>query len=74
MTFSISMSDEEYKFISEYAAQKNISMSDFIVHSVLEQIEDEEDLKLYEQAKKEFDANPVTYSHKEVKELLGLAQ
>lgn len=72
MTVSISMSDEEYKFISEYAAHKNISTSDFIVSSVLEKIEDEEDLKLYEKAKKEFDADPVTYSHKEVKDILGL--
>ena len=35
MTLSISMSDEEYKFISEYAAQKNMATSDFIISSVL---------------------------------------
>lgn len=72
MMLSISMSDEEYKFISEYAAQKNMATSDFIVSSVLEQIEYEEDLKLYEKAEAEFNANPVTYSHEEVKKLLGI--
>ena len=72
MNVSISMSDEEYKFISEYAAQKNMSTSDFIVNSVLEQIEDEEDLKLYEKAEAEFNADPVTYSHEEVKKILGI--
>ena len=63
MTFSISMSDEEYKFISEYAAQKNLSVEKFMVESTLEQIEDEEDLKLYEKVKLDFNADPVTYSH-----------
>ncbi len=74
MLVSINMSDEEYKFISKYAAQKNMSTSDFIVNSVLEQIEDEEDLKLYEKATAEFKADPVTYSHEEVKKILGLTK
>ena len=66
------MSDEEYKFISEYAAQKNMSTSEFIISAVLEQIEDEEDLILYEKAKNDYDAEPITYSHAEVKKILGL--
>ena len=66
------MSDEEYKFISEYAAQKNLSVEKFMVESTLEQIEDEENLKLYEKANLDFNADPVTYSHEEVKKILGL--
>ncbi len=37
-----------------------------------EKIEDEYDLKAYEQAMAEFNANPVTYSHDEVCRILGL--
>ena len=72
MIFPISMSDEEYKLISEYAAHKKMSTSDFIINATLEQIEDEEDLKLYEEAETEFNADPITYSHEEVKKILGL--
>ncbi|MBQ7476987.1 MAG: antitoxin [Selenomonadaceae bacterium] len=49
-----------------------MSTSDFIISAVLEQIEDEEDLILYEKAEAEFNADPVTYSHEEVKKILGL--
>ena len=72
MIVEVSMSDEEFKFISEYAAQENLSISDFIVSAVMEQIEDREDLKLYEKAEAEFNADPVTYSHEEVKKILVL--
>jgi len=68
------LTDDEYKFISEYAAQKNLSTAEFMIASTLEQIEDEEDLKLYEKAEAEFNADPVTYSHDEVKKILGLAK
>ena len=51
MILPISMSDEEYKFISEYAAQKNMSTSEFIISAVLKQIEEQEDVKLYEKQK-----------------------
>ncbi|MBQ7630102.1 MAG: antitoxin [Selenomonadaceae bacterium] len=49
-----------------------MSISDFIVSAVMEQIEDREDLKLYEKAEAEFNADPVTYSHEEVKKILVL--
>ena len=58
MTVSITLTDDEYKFISEYAAQKNLSTAEFMIASTLEQIEDEEDLKLYEKAEAEFNADP----------------
>ena len=72
MTLSITMNDDEYKFIGKYAAQKNLSVAEFMIASTLEQIEDEEDLKLYEKAAAEFNADPVTYSHDEVKKILGI--
>ena len=69
MLVPITLSDEEYKFISEYAAQKNMSASEFIISAVLKQIEEQEDVKLYEKAEAEFNKDPVTYSHAEVKKI-----
>ena len=66
MVVSITLSDDEYKFISEYAAQENLSVEKFMVESTLEQIEDKEDLKLYEKAKAIYDAAPITYKIKKV--------
>ena len=40
--------------------------------SALEQIETEEDMRLYKESKAMYDADPVTYSHAEVKQILGL--
>lgn len=34
--------------------------------------EDEEDLRAYEEAMEEFRRNPVTYTHEEVKKMLGI--
>ena len=74
MILQISISDAEYKFISEYAAQENLTIEDFFIESVREQIEDKEDLKLYQKAEAEFNADPVTYSHEEVKKFLGISK
>lgn len=50
MVVSITLSDDEYKFISEYAAQENLSVEKFILASTLEQIENKDDLKLCQKA------------------------
>ena len=49
-----------------------MSVSELMRESVLERIEDEYDLKVYEEAMAEFKANPVTYSFDEVIAELGL--
>ena len=51
---------------------KNMSVSEVIRQAVIEQIEDEIDLKAAEQAYEEYLANPVTYSFDEVTKELGL--
>ena len=40
----------------------------------LEAKEDEEDLKAYQEAIKEYEANPITYTHEEVGRMLGLTE
>lgn len=72
MTISLRLSDEDSALIRKYAEMKKMTVSELIRQTMLEQIENEFDLQLYEQAMKEFLANPVTYSLDEVEKELGL--
>lgn len=54
---SLRLDEQEDKLIKEYAKTKNISVSALIRSSVLEKIEDEIDLGLYNQAMKEHREN-----------------
>ena len=40
MTVEINLSDDEYKTVSEYAADRQISIAEFFLNAALEQIED----------------------------------
>ena len=66
------ISGEEENLIMQYVKLKNISISDLIRDAVMEKIDDEIDLKLYEHAMSEYKKNPVTYTLDEVERELGL--
>lgn len=70
MTISVRLNDEDTELIKAYADMNNISLSDLIRNAVLEKIEDEYDLKCYEEAIKEYRKNPKTYTLNEVEEEL----
>lgn len=72
MVISIRVSDEERDIITHYAKQNDMSISELMRSVVMEHIEDEYDYQAYLEAKAEFDANPVTYTHEEVGRMLGL--
>lgn len=72
MTISLRLNDEDTKLIKKYAEINNISISDLFRQSVIERIEDEIDLTTYKESMKEYKADPATYSHEKVKEMLGL--
>lgn len=72
MTISVRLSDDDTRLIKTYAEMNNMSLSDLIRIAVIEKIEDEYDLKCYEQALKEYKENPKTYTLDEVKKELGL--
>lgn len=72
MTISLRLNDQDTKLIKAYAAMKHQTVSEVIRRAVMEQIEDEYDLKLYKKAKAEFEKNPITYSLDEVERELGL--
>lgn len=66
MTISVRLNDKDAILLKEYAKMHNISLSDFIRNSVLEKIEDEYDLKCYEQAIEKFSNGSKIYSFEEV--------
>ena len=72
MTLSLRLSDEDAMLIRKYAEMNGMTMSDVIRSSVIDRIEDEFDLKLYEKALSSFKADPVTYTLDEVESELGL--
>lgn len=61
-----------YVWKRSYAALKNISVSELVRQAVMEKIEDEIDLKLFDEAKEDFKKNPRTYTLDEVEKELGL--
>lgn len=72
MTISLRLNDEDTELIKAYAELNGITVSELIRRSVIERIEDEYDLKIYNQAMEEYRKNPVTYSHEEVGKMLGI--
>lgn len=72
MNISVRLNDEDAALIKSYANLKNITISDLIRKAVLEQIEDEYDLHLYNKAMEEYKQDPVTYSLDDIEKELGL--
>ncbi len=72
MTISVRLSEKDTELIKAYADMNNISLSDLIRTAVMEKIEDEYDLKRYDEALKKYKENPKTYTLDEVEKELGL--
>ncbi|MCQ4637845.1 DUF6290 family protein [Anaerovorax odorimutans] len=72
MAISIRLNEMETELIKSYAEAHGISVSELIRQSVLEKIEDEIDLRLYQEAKEDFERNPKTYTLDEAEKELGL--
>ncbi|MBR5485988.1 MAG: ribbon-helix-helix protein, CopG family [Oscillospiraceae bacterium] len=72
MTISLRLNDEDSKIIKAYANLHGISVSELVRRAVLERIEDEYDLKAYNEAMEEYRKNPVSYSLEEIERELDL--
>lgn len=72
MNISVRLDDNDSRLFRKYAEMNDISVSELVRRAVREKIEDEFDLEAYDKAMKEYKADPVTYSHDEVKKILGL--
>ena len=68
-TISLRLSERDDKLIKQYAAVKNISVSELVRSAVIEMIENEIDVKAFDQAVAEAQA---TYTLEEAKHQLGL--
>lgn len=72
MTISVRLNDADTELIKSYAALNNISVSELVRQAVMEKIEDEIDLKLFDEAMEDFKKNPKTYTLDEAEKELGL--
>lgn len=72
MTVSLRLNNSDSELIKAYADMNGISVSELFRQTVLERIEDELDLKTYEQAMEEYKADPVTYPLEDVIKELNL--
>ena len=63
---SVRIEDNDRELITEFAKVFGMSPSELLRTSALERIEDELDLKAYEEAIKEYEADPVSYSSEEI--------
>lgn len=72
MTISLRLSDDDTMLIKKYAEINKMSVSDLIRQSVMERIENEYDLEMFDKALAEYKANPATYSLDDVEKELGL--
>lgn len=72
MSFSIRFSPEEEKLFRSYAKFHGCTLSEALKSALLEKIEDEYDIILAQNAKKEFEKDPQTFSLDEVKKELGI--
>ena len=72
MVVSIRMTEEEKQLGVAYAKLNGSSLSDAMKRAYFEKIEEEYDIALADAALREYEKNPKTYSHEEVKKILGL--
>ena len=72
MTVSLRLNKEDEILIKKYAELKNMSLSDLFRNALIEQIENEYDLKTYKKAIEEYEKNPKTYTIEEVKKELEM--
>ena len=71
MTISLRLSNEDAILIKKYAELNKLSVSDLIRQTVMERIENEYDLEMFNKALEEYKNDPVTYSLDEVEKELG---
>lgn len=72
MAISVRLNDKDIALVKKYAEINNMSVSDFVRKAVMERIEDEIDLKVYDKAMAEYQRNPKAYSMEEVRQILEL--
>ena len=74
MTFEITLNDEDTATLQRYMKDRNMTVSEVARQAILEMIfDDDADLTAFNQAMEEYKKDPTTYTHEQVKKMLGLA-
>lgn len=71
-TVTIRLNQEEEQFFKTYAKVSGKSLSTLFKQALARDIEDQYDLKIYQEAYQEYLADPETISHEDFKKELGL--
>ena len=72
MTISLRLNNEDTELVKSYANMHGLTVSEFVRKSIMERIEDELDLKTYNEAMEKYNENPVSYSLEEIERELDL--
>ena len=72
MVYSIRFSPEEQMLIEQYASIRGWTVTDVVRKATIEMIEDELDIEICRKALKNYEKDPKTYSHEDIKKELGL--
>ena len=72
MGISIRVNNKETELIKKYAELQGKTVSEVMRQAILEKIEDEFDIFIYERAIKEYKSNPKTFTLAEAKEILDI--
>lgn len=72
MRLSIRLTEEEQSQARAYARRHALSLAEAFKRALFEKIEDEEDVRIAEEAYAEYQRDPETISHEEVGKRLGL--
>ena len=72
MNVSVKLSSEETELIKNYADMHGVTVSEFMKQSVLERIEDEIDIGIYNEEIEEYKRYPVSHSLEEIEKELDL--
>ncbi|MFT4215967.1 MAG: DUF6290 family protein [Micropruina sp.] len=65
-TVTLRLAEAEKALLADYARAFGMSVSEFVRTAALERVEDELDLRAWDEAKREFDANPQTLTADEI--------
>lgn len=69
MIVQIEFTPSEYRLAERYSKKHHKSLSSLLKEKFFEKIEDEYDCIVADKAMREFEKDPVTYSHEEVKKM-----
>lgn len=72
MSVSIRMSEKELELVKKYAEINGSTVSEVIRSAIMEKIEDEFDIYIFDKAYEEYKLNPKTYTLKEVSKILDI--